>query len=211
MTNQPGRYPAQITILKNVPRTTSQDLAGIFKNFATLVAATTTIIITPDDMMSEPVTVERNVTFQNNTTGASEAARTITKTGMDVMVKFTLSFNQLKLIDYFFRGEVFSPSVATEPGFVGYSDEAGLTPGTCAGFDYETVVVQPIICGVPTTDVTLWDVMPWSTPKPESVSAAYALGSQYGYTNLSFQAFPAPSGVNRGKYRLIRGAKPLSP
>jgi hypothetical protein len=104
MTNQPGRYPAQITILKNVPRTTSQDLAGIFKNFATLVAATTTIIITPDDMMSEPVTVERNVTFQNNTTGASEAARTITKTGMDVMVKFTLSFNQLKLIDYFFRG-----------------------------------------------------------------------------------------------------------
>lgn len=211
MTSQPGRYPAEITILKDVPRDTSADLADIFKNFATLVAATSTIIITPDDMMSEPVTVDRNVTFQNNTTGASEAARTITKTGMDVMVKTSLSLRQLTLIDYFFRGEVFSPAVATDPGFVGYSDEAGLTPGTCTGYDYQTVIVRPIICGVATTDVTLWDVLPWATPKPESVSSAYALGTQFGFTNISFQGFPAPSGANRGKYRLIRGAKPLSP
>lgn len=199
--------PASLAVYK--PSTAISDsagLVGIWKNLATNLALTTTVIVAPDDMTEAGVTINLGVMDRENKNGATEGTASISRTGTMARVEFELSRDVPALETILYNPDTVAATVS-DPGYQSFSDKAGLTTGLCATAALYVVVVMPHLCGTATTDISKMLCLPFAVPRATDSQRKLALGTQYSVSGLRFEGLSAPTGANgfKGYHRFMRG------
>lgn len=199
--------PASIAVYK--PATAISDSAGlisIWKNLATNLALSTTVIISPDDMTEAGVTINLKVMDRENMTGGSTAPSSISYTGKTATCEFEASRDIPALETILFNPDTVAATVS-DPGYESFSDKAGLTTGLCATAPLYVVIIMPHLCGVATTDISKMLCFPFAVPRATDSQRKLALNTQYSVSGLRFEGLAAPTGASgfKGYHRFMRG------
>lgn len=205
--NMAASVPASVAIYK--PATAISDSAGlvaIWKNLATNLALTTTVIVTPDDMTEEGVNINLGVSDRENMNGGSVTPASISRTGTTASLEFSTSRDVPALETILFNPDTVA-ATASDPGYQSFSDKAGLTTGLCATAALYVVVIMPHLCGVATTDISKMLCFPFAAPRANDSQRKLALNTQYSVSGLKFTGLSAPTGASgfKGYHRFMRG------